>query len=76
MKSLFRFIQMKDSFMPQPIIDTEKNLLESRFCKLKADDLYVLFTEWPKFQEDEKARQEIQDKKIDDDFKREILDIN
>lgn len=60
-KSLLRFNKMKESFMPDFIIDLEKNNLDQLIKKLDADDLSYITKNWSELvKEDTQEEQELE----------------
>lgn len=76
MRSLYRFVTMKQGNYPEVIIENEKVLLKKRFSDLEAEDIHYIVNNWEQFFKHERIDQELKDEIMFNEINKEFKKLN
>ena len=78
LRSLFRYVEFNNnkSALPPLLIELEKDILRDYLLKLNVDEIRFISEEWPKFKNEQRINDEIDNTMLDLDISRAFKSLN
>ena len=78
LRSLFRYVEFNNnkSALPSILIELEKGILRDYLLKLNVEEIRFISLEWPKFKNEQRINDEIDNTMLDLDISRLFKSLN